>query len=112
MASRWDEYQARGGTWGYDRWSGTNAQNMDRARAAHRAANVYHARLGWGQREVTVQVRMPDGSTANRRLWEIERDRALVRDAYWSIEWVFQGTVSEPLRRALQEAGIGLRVIP
>jgi hypothetical protein len=137
MASRWDEYQARGGTWSYDRWSGTYAQNMDRARAAHRAADDYHARLGWGQREVTVQVRMPDGSMANRRLdiadvqqtrgiehksgyqaldennrWEIERDRALVRDEDWSIEWVVQGTVSEPLRRALQEAGIGLRVIP
>ena len=38
-------------------------------------------------------------------LWEITRDQILIEQG-WSIRWHFKGTVSEPLLKALRDAGI------
>jgi hypothetical protein len=37
---------------------------------------------------------------------ELARDAVLVKQG-WSITWVFQGTASAPLLRALEDVGIG-----
>jgi RHS repeat-associated protein len=124
-AARWEEYQARGGQWGYDRWSQVYEQNMVRARVANQAADAYHQKLGWGEREVTVDVegvprKLDIADVARRRgaehktgyqtatqenLWEIERDRILTEQG-WEMRWQFDGTASKPLKKALDEAKI------
>jgi|GEM_PF-4649895 len=132
-ASRWEEYQDRGGEWDYDRWSNTYDLNMTRASRAHEAATSYRQQLGWTDAEVTVKVKMPDGSTVNRRLdmmsgtdaiefktgyqtlnkdntWEIARDARLM-DQGIDVEWVFQGRASQPLLDKLTELGIPYKII-
>ena len=124
-ALRWEEYQARGGEWSYERWEKTYSLNMERATQAHEAVNKYHSQLGWGKREVTIDVegvprRLDIAEVARQRgveyktgyqsrtqdnLWEITRDEALVKQG-WSIEWVFEGKASEPLINELTKAGI------
>jgi len=128
-ATRWQEYQDNGGTWTYDRWSNVYDANMTRASAADEAVDAYHANLGWGQREVTVNANV-DGVDYARRLdiadvatqrgieyktgyqtatqdnlWEVTRDQALAQSG-WDIQWVFRDTASQPLQDALTNAGI------
>ena len=126
---RWNEYQARGGSWSYERWSNVYDKNMTKAIQANEAVNDYHQRIGgWGQREVTVNA-----GGYNRRLdiadvgslrgieyktgyitrsqeinWEVARDKVLVQSG-WDIEWVFRDRASEPLLNDLKEAGIRYR---
>lgn len=127
-ATRWQEYQDRGGEWNYDRWSQTYDNNMVRARDAHAIVDSYHQRLGWGEREITIKDVGGTGQT--RRLdiadvttqrgvevksgyasldeairSELARDRLLV-DEGWDIRWHFEGTASQPLKEALTNAGI------
>ena len=126
-AERWAEYQERTGGkgWDYDRWSKTYENNMQRARLSHQAADAYRERLGWGKREVTVDVdgtprRLDIADVATRRgvehkrgyvsqtedvLSELARDAKLVKKG-WQIEWVFEGTASKPLLEALDAAKI------
>lgn len=107
---------------------------MVRARRAHAAVNDYHSNLGWGAREVTVDVNL-NGESVRRRLdiadvdawrgvefktgyqthneanrFEIARDAELVKRG-WSIEWTFQGTASKPLLDALDKAGIPYKFV-
>lgn len=130
-AQRWQEYLDRGGTWDYDHWSKTYDQNVDRAKVAAAAADAYQARLGWGEREVTVDVegvprRLDIGDERTQRgvevktgnqyadqdnLWEIERDRIL-REQGWDIRWHFEGYASKPLKEALDKAGIPYDIEP
>lgn len=42
---------------------------------------------------------------SEENLWEVSRDAILVKGG-WSIEWVFQGTASQPLLEALKKAKI------
>lgn len=128
-AMRWEEYQARTGGegWDYQRWSRVYDLNLERAKQANAAADAFAQQLGFGQREVTVKV---DGEprrldiadvglqigfeyktgyqtrTADN-MSELQRDAILVKQG-WSINWVFQGTASEPLVRDLESAGIGV----
>jgi len=44
--------------------------------------------------------------------WEIARDEILVKEKGWRIEWVFEGTASEPLKAALRKAGIPFTELP
>jgi RHS repeat-associated protein len=124
-ATRWQEYQDRGGDWSYQRWSNVYEQNIAQALRAHAAVDAYHETLGWGRREVTLDVEgiprrldIADKATFRGRevktgaqyatqenLWEIQRDQIL-RDKGWDIQWHFEGTVSKPLRDALNKAGI------
>jgi hypothetical protein len=126
-ALRWKEYQERGGEWPYERWSKTYDANQARALNANRAVEGYHKQLGWGKREVTVDVegvtrRLDIADVATRRgieykqgyqsltqdnLWELTRDELLVKQG-WDIEWVFEGTASKPLVDALERAGVGV----
>jgi LysM repeat protein len=124
-AARWSEYQARGGEWSYDRWSKTYDRNMVRATQANAAVDDFWRQLGWGRREVVVDVegvprKLDIGDVQARRgveyktgyqtatqetLWEITRDQILIEQG-WSIRWHFKGTVSEPLLKTLRDAGI------
>jgi hypothetical protein len=124
-AARWLEYQARGGEWSYERWSKTYDRNMVRATQANAAVDDFWRQLGWGKREVVVDVegvprKLDIGDVQARRgveyktgyqtatqetLWEITRDQILIEQG-WSIRWHFKGTVSEPLLKALRDAGI------
>jgi len=98
---------------------------MGRARAANQATDAYQERLGWGTREVVVDVegvprKLDIGDVARRRgvehktgyqtatqqnLWEIQRDQIL-REQGWDIRWHLDGRASKPLIQALDEAGI------
>jgi hypothetical protein len=124
--ARWEEYQKNGGKWDYDRWSKTYDANLLNAKNGNAAADAYHQELGWGKREVTVDV---DGQA--RRLdiadvdemrgvevksgnyfsrteeirSEIARDKKLVEQG-WDIEWRIEGGASQPLLDDLKEAGI------
>lgn len=130
-AQRWKEYQERGGEWGYDRWSRTYENNMERATQAKQAEEAYRERLGWGQTQVTVEVegvprRLDIADPATQRgvevktgaqyatqenLWEIARDEIL-REQGWDIRWHFEGHVSQPLKDALDKAGIPYDIDP
>lgn len=134
-AQRWREYQQRWNVGGvqkgrsYANWSKTYANNMQLAIKANASVDGYQRVMGWGRREVTIDVAVK-GVTYRRRLdigdeaaktsleyktgWqtltktnrhEVERDAALV-DQDWDVTWVFEGTASEPLCRALRDAGI------
>ena len=133
-ATRWQEYQDKGGEWPYDRWSNVYDSNMNRATLANQATDAYHETLGWGEREVTVTSNV-DGVDYARRLdiadestlqgieyktgyqtatqdnlWELTRDQALQDKAGWSIKWVFRDSASQPMQDALTKAGIDFSV--
>jgi hypothetical protein len=130
-AQRWKEYQERGGEWDYERWSKTYENNMERARKAQQAEEAYRQRLGWGEPQVTVEVegvprRLDIADSATQRgvevktgaqyatqenLWEIARDEIL-REQGWDIRWHFEGHVSQPLKDALDKAGIPYDIDP
>ncbi|MCS6763158.1 MAG: hypothetical protein MO853_03215 [Candidatus Protistobacter heckmanni] len=132
---RWREYQQRWNVGGvqkgrsYASWSKTYANNMQLAIKTNAAVDGYQRVIGWGRREVTIDVAVK-GGTYRRRLdiggeavktsleykagrqtltktnrHEVERDAALVYQG-WDVTWVFEGTASEPLCRALRDAGI------
>jgi hypothetical protein len=129
-AAAWDLYNQRpNAEWDYARWSSVYEANQNRARDANVAVDQYHADLGWGEREVTVNTTI-DGQPSSRRLdiadeatrraveyktgyqsatadnlWEVQRDADLVRRG-WQVEWVFKGEASQPLLDALDRAGI------
>jgi hypothetical protein len=129
-AATWDQYEARGGDWSYERWSSVYDANQTRAAQANAAVDEYHRSLAWGAREVTIDQITVDGEQTSRRLdiadtfsqkgleyktgyqtatvdnmWELQRDAQLVRLG-WDIEWVFRDRASAPLLEALRNAGI------
>lgn len=129
-AQRWEEYQARGGELNYNDWSKKYDVAIQNANKGNAAADAYHQKINWGDREVTVSVNV-DGRIVNRRLdiadvenkmgvevksgnyfsrtdeimYEIERDKELVRKG-WDIEWRIEGGASQPLLDELKNAGI------
>ncbi|UHO40788.1 hypothetical protein H5J24_10465 [Chryseobacterium capnotolerans] len=125
-AARWEEYQANGGKWDYDRWSNVYDANMLNAKRGNAAADAYRDQLGWGKREVTVDVNgtprrldiadiddmrgveVKSGDYFSRTeeiRSEIARDKQLVEQG-WDIEWRIEGGASQPLLDELKEAGI------
>ena len=125
-AQRWDDYLERGGEWDFDRWSKTYENNMLRAKKANKAVDSYHNEIGWGKREVTIDVdgkarrldiadadlmkgvEMKSGNYFSRTkdiLSEIARDKKLVERG-WEIDWVIEGKASKPLIEELNSAGI------
>jgi hypothetical protein len=107
---------------------------MTRASKAHAAVDDYHKKIGWGQRELTVDVNV-DGIDYPRRLdigdadllkgiehktgyqtasksnlWEVKRDQILVDNYGWDIEWVIKDRVSKQLLEALKNANIRYKV--
>lgn len=130
-AQRWAEYQARGGKWSYDQWSNVYEANMIRARAANASVDAYWRQLGWGRKEVEVEVegvirRLDIADEATMRgvefktgyqtatqenLWEVARDEIL-RQNGWDIKWVFRDRASAPLLQALKNAGIPVESLP
>jgi len=136
-AQRWKEYLERKKDagekpWKKDRWDKTYDVNMKQAAKANKAMDTYHGKVGWGKREVTVEI---DGvkrrldiadpkkkkgiehktgyQTANEtNLAEIVRDAALMKKKKWKIEWVFDGaTPSKPLLAELSKHGIPYKII-
>jgi len=128
--ARWAEYVARTtpeNRWSPERWNKQYDINMKQALKANKAVADYHTTLGWGEREVTVDVegvarRLDIADTTPGRmrgieyktgdiyasqdiLWEVTRDKILV-DQGWSITWVFEGHASKPLLQALSDAKI------
>jgi hypothetical protein len=122
QAAEWKADQERGGEWNQQRWSNVYEDNMIRARAANKVADDYHATLGWGKREVSVdaggQVRKLDiADEATKRGIEVksgytvlnkEIRSAIARDTIlkkrgWDIRWHFAGTASKPLLEALDK---------
>ena len=124
-AQRWAEYQARNGELTYEQWSRVYEKNMTRATQANAVVDAYHQRLGWGRREVTIDVegvprRLDIADAATRRArevkggyqslrpetqWEILRDQIL-REKGWDVRWHFDGYATPQLRSALEKAGI------
>ena len=137
-AARWAKYQenarlGKNANLDYERWSVKYETAVTNAGRANRAVDTYHARIGWGQRELETEVegvvrRLDIGDPVARRgveyktgkqsltstgkdgkvggsHWELERDRILVERG-WDIQWVFEGTASKPLLNALDNAGI------
>jgi hypothetical protein len=124
-AQRWAEYQARNGELPYEQWNRVYEKNMTRAAEANAVVDAYHQRLGWGRREVTIDVegvprRLDIADAATRRArevkggyqslnqetqWEILRDQVL-REKGWDIRWHFDGYATPQLRNALDKAGI------
>lgn len=131
MHLRWLRYKGEGGTWDYGRWSATYTRNMQHAIRGNASADDFFKQLGWGRREVTVNL----GGSVTRRLdigdvqtqrgleyksgdvyadafvrSEIARDAQLVKGG-WQVEWVFQGHASGPVIDLLEAAGIDYRFI-
>ncbi len=116
------------GQWDYYHWSKTYDNNMTRASDAHRIADNYHQRLGWGQREVTIQNvggtgqsrQLDIADVATQRGVEVKsgyaslsptvrsqlaKDKLLVEEG-WDIRWHFEDKASQPLKNKLKNAGI------
>lgn len=129
-AQRWKEYKERNGEWDYDRWSTIYELNMVRAAKANAAMDAYREEIGWGEREVTVEVEegvtrridIADVNSVPKRgiehktgyvclteaiKSEAERDAKLVEQG-WSIRWHFEGTASQPLLDFLAENNIAV----
>ena len=124
-AQRWAEYEARNGELTYEQWNRVYEWNMTRATKANAVVDAYHQRLGWGRREVTIDVegvprRLDIADAAARRArevkggyqslkpetqWEILRDQIL-REKGWDVRWHFDGYATPQLRGALERAGI------
>lgn len=106
-------------------------RNLLRARKANAAADEVRAKLGWGEREVTVELK--DGirrldiadlrtnravevktgyQTLNKgnRL-QVERDQVFVEQG-WTIQWYFRGRASRGLVKPLNDAGIRITIAP
>jgi hypothetical protein len=133
-AARWKEYQERtgGNGWDYERWSKVYEENMVRAEKANAAAEAYRETLGWGKKQVTIDVdgekrildiADPDPTVLRAveyktgyqyrspdNLWELAKDAKLVQRG-WEIEWVFEEQPSKPLIDDLDAAGIKHRVL-
>ena len=82
--SRCAEYQARSGKLTYEQWSRVYEQNIIRATRANEAVDAYHRSLGWGRRELTVDVegvlrRLDIGDDPTLRARE-DQDRLSVPD--------------------------------
>ncbi len=122
-AQRWEDYE---GDWDYERWENVYDANMGKASKSHEAVKAYRDEIGWGETEVTVNVK----KGVKRRLdiadedskkaiehktgytclsdaiqSELDRDAQLVEQG-WDITWHFEGTASGPLQDALAEAEI------
>lgn len=135
-ALRWQQYLERRGEdpdrWSYEQWEKTYENNMVRATKARQAEEAYRERLGWpaSQKTVTVdghvrrvdvyhpgppprarEVKTGKQYATKENLWELERDKAL-RDLGWDVRWHFEGHVSQPLKDALDEAGIPYDIEP
>jgi len=124
-AQRWADYQARNGELTYEQWSRVYEKNMTRATQANAVVEAYHQRLGWGRREITIDVegvprKLDIADAATRRArevksgyqsltqethWEILRDQIL-REKGWDVRWHFDGYATPQLRGALEKAGI------
>ncbi|SFX78138.1 hypothetical protein SAMN04487866_12510 [Thermoactinomyces sp. DSM 45891] len=138
-AQRWEEYKDRDGEWSYDRWSKTYDLNMEKARSANQAMDAFHERLGWGDREVTIdangQARRLDiadkslkkgiehktrtieegrgyFSLSDHIESEVVRDAYLVKEQNWHITWVFENAdASKPLQEELRKSNIDVKFI-
>ena len=129
---RWDLYKKTKKDKGedpmdYKHWSNLYDVNMEKANKANKAVKEYQEKLGWGETEVTVDVE----ENVTRRLdiadkalkkgvehksgaytclsaeidSEVERDAKLVEQG-WKIDWHFDGTASEPLKKKLKDSNI------
>jgi hypothetical protein len=129
-ADRWAKYKAKGGSWDYPRWSANYDENIVRATKANAARDAYMQQLGWGIKELEVEVegvirKLDIGDPLARRgiefktgniglsqeiRWEILRDQVL-REQRWDIRWVFQGKPSKGLISELDKAGIPYTIL-
>jgi hypothetical protein len=129
--ARWKLYQERGGKWPRERWDKVYDNNMKRAKVANKVADDLMAQLGWGEREVTVdvegverrldiadeaameavEVKSGYQTATQENLWEVARDEILKRKG-WDIRWYFKGTASAPLLKALDDAKIPYTIVP
>ena len=133
-AQRWADYEARGGSWSYDRWSNQYEVNMRNPQVGLGRERVYREALGgesrmlqtpYGNRQIDVFV--PDSNlllqvktggkqylTTQGRLANtlaIKRDAWLVKQGY-SVEWVLEGGGSKQLLQALDDASIKYHLGP
>ena len=139
-AERWNAYlekrldRKKGKIKDFKSWSNVFDASIKNPKKGNAAVKRHHERIGWGEREVTVEV--PFEKTVNRRLdiaqvekmrgvevksgnyfsltkfiaYEIERDARLV-EIGWNIEWIIEGRASKPLLDALEKAGIKVTII-
>ena len=128
---RWQEYLERKRAegqepWSRERWDQQYDINLQQARRANQRVDAYRDEIGWGEREVTVDL--GDGTVRRLDIADVSRQRGIehktgyttrspeidsevLRDAElvrrgWDIEWVFEGTPSRPLLELLEEHGI------
>jgi hypothetical protein len=143
-SARWMDYQNRyhgQPPLDYSKWSNVYDANMINAKLGNAAADAYHQIIGWGEREVAIEVspginrildiadvrtqRAIEYKTGYRSNDEFLRgqyyaDALLVQDG-WDITWVFEISTSQQtripsdnLRIALTQLGIKweLRQVP
>lgn len=135
-AARWEEYKARPNEkpLSYEAWSNMYDSNMNNALRGNKVANEVHSELGWGKREVTVEIdgqkrRLDIADPAKNKgvevkayesgkvgsdshvLKEIELDGKLIKQKDWEIEWIFKGCEpTDSIRAALEAAGIKITI--
>jgi RHS repeat-associated protein len=132
-ALRWQEYQQRGGSWSYERWSKQYEVNMQNATGPLLREAEYRAALGGenrilntplGQRQIDILVAGEKRAVQLKTGYEyltttgrlnnadaIARDAWLVKQGY-TVEWVLEKGGSQPLLDALKEAGIKVHTGP
>ncbi|AYB29170.1 hypothetical protein [Chryseolinea soli] len=136
-AERWAQYKEEKGNTGLDfkSWSNVYDGNIKKASAAKKGVDDYFASVGWGRREVTIDVNgqmrrldiadegdlkgiefkeYSEGKVYATEMVrkEVELDSLLVDTGGWELEWIFKNCEpSGPLKKLLEEAGIKVTLI-
>lgn len=127
-AERWAQYQARNGTWTYERWSKQYDINIENAtRGLKREADYRTIMEGenriletaYGNRQIDIYIEAQDYAgqvktgkqylTARNRL-AIERDAWLITNQRVQVEWILEKGGSKQLLKALRDAGIEFHI--
>lgn len=125
-AARWEKYKEThpDSKMTYEEWSNRYDANMKNARRGNSAADNYQKEIGWGKREVSIDVngktrKLDIADKAQKKGVEVKDyekrnvpfdkeikneaalDKELMKDG-WDIEWIFKGKgPSKPLQEYL-----------
>lgn len=128
-AARWQEYQARGGKWDYERWSKQYEVNMQNPRVGLAREQAYREAMGGENvivetprtnRQIDIfkaeddymgQVKTGKEYLTRDNIEAIKKDATLVEQGY-KVEYILEKGASEPFLEALRDAGISYKIGP
>jgi hypothetical protein len=126
-AQRWADYQARGGTWGPERWGKQYDTNMRNVKVGLQREAAYRAAMGgvstskktpFTLRQIDVykassaymgQIKSGRVSLSKQAVIDIKKDAHFV-DLGFKVEYILEKGASKQFLKALNEAGISYKI--